>query len=104
MQSLFEGSDESPGFEGLGVIPGRVTRFNGVGENGAVIRVPQMGWNGVSAVRNSVVLENVKPNDAVCFVDKEFNQYRNTMRGNYDDGTQIFFRFTSSTRSARSLR
>lgn len=65
MQSLFEGSDESPTFEGLGIIPGRVTRFSSKDDQGAVIRVPQMGWNGVSPIRESVVLEDVKSNDAV---------------------------------------
>lgn len=65
MQSLFEGSDESPTFEGLGIIPGRVTRFSSKDDQGAIIRVPQMGWNGVSPIRESVVLEDVKSNDAV---------------------------------------
>jgi imidazoleglycerol phosphate synthase glutamine amidotransferase subunit HisH len=65
MQSLFEGSDESPSFEGLGIIPGRVTRFNSVGAHGETVRVPQMGWNGVSPVRESVVFEEVNPQDAV---------------------------------------
>ena len=65
MQSLFEGSDESPTFEGLGVIPGRVTRFSSMDDHGSVIRVPQMGWNGVSPIRESVVLEEVNSNDAV---------------------------------------
>lgn len=65
MQSLFEGSDESPTFEGLGIIPGRVTRFSSKDDQGAVIRVPQMGWNGVSPIRESDVLEDVKSNDAV---------------------------------------
>ena len=65
MQSLFEGSDESPKLEGLGIIPGRVTRFNSIGENGLSVRVPQMGWNGVSPVRESVVLENTKAEDTV---------------------------------------
>ena len=65
MQSLFEGSDESPNVEGLGIIPGRVTRFNSFTENGFSTRVPQMGWNGVSPVRETVLLENVKAEDAV---------------------------------------
>ena len=65
MQSLFEGSDESPEFEGLGVIPGRITRFHTVGPDGTKVRVPQMGWNGISPVQSSVVLENTKPGDSV---------------------------------------
>lgn len=39
LQLLFEGSDESPGAWGLGVIPGHVGRFEGD------VRVPQFGWN-----------------------------------------------------------
>ena len=41
MQLLFDASDEGEG-AGLGVIPGRVTRL-------AAQRVPQIGWNQVSA-------------------------------------------------------
>ncbi|HZW09418.1 MAG TPA: imidazole glycerol phosphate synthase subunit HisF [Phycisphaerales bacterium] len=39
LQLLAESSDESPGMPGLGVIPGRVTRFD------RSARVPQLGWN-----------------------------------------------------------
>lgn len=42
-QLLCEASDEAPGRRGLGVVPGRL------GEFGAGVRVPQLGWNGVSA-------------------------------------------------------
>ena len=61
MQSLFEGSDESPEEVGLGIIPGRVTRF----DSSLGIKVPQIGWNGISPVRHSFALENSGPNDAV---------------------------------------
>lgn len=43
LQVLFEGSEESPGVEGLGVLPGRVRRF----PDSAELKVPQMGWNRV---------------------------------------------------------
>ncbi len=39
MQMLFDGSDESPGISGLGVVAGRVTRLP------ATVRLPQIGWN-----------------------------------------------------------
>jgi glutamine amidotransferase len=39
MQMLFDGSDESPGLEGLGIVAGRITRLP------ATVRLPQMGWN-----------------------------------------------------------
>ena len=42
-QLLAEGSEESPGVGGLGVVPGRVARFSDT------VRVPQIGWNRVEA-------------------------------------------------------
>lgn len=39
MQILCQESEESPGRAGLGLIPGRVTRFRGP------LPVPQLGWN-----------------------------------------------------------
>jgi len=66
MQSLFEGSEESPEEEGLGIIPGKVTKFF---SNGGGVRVPQIGWNGVSPVKSSPVLESIKGSqDTVYFV------------------------------------
>jgi len=44
MQLLFDASDEGPG-EGLGVIPGRVTRIDAA-------RVPQIGWNAIEGARD----------------------------------------------------
>lgn len=43
MQLLFEESAESPGVQGLGVVAGRIGRFDGD------VRVPQLGWNRVEA-------------------------------------------------------
>jgi imidazole glycerol phosphate synthase glutamine amidotransferase subunit len=43
LQLLTEGSDESPGVAGLGVIRGRCERLPGS------VRVPQLGWNAVTA-------------------------------------------------------
>lgn len=39
LQVLCESSEESPGVDGLGVVPGRVTRF------ADDLRAPQLGWN-----------------------------------------------------------
>jgi imidazole glycerol-phosphate synthase subunit HisH len=42
-QLLFESSEECPGVEGLGVVPGRVRKF----EATSGLKVPHMGWNRV---------------------------------------------------------
>ena len=43
LQALFEGSDESPGVAGLGVLRGRVRKFAPTAD----CKVPQIGWNRV---------------------------------------------------------
>lgn len=64
MQSLFEGSEETPGVEGLGIIPGMVTKF----KSSSDVRVPQIGWNGISPVKPSIALESIKNDETVYFV------------------------------------
>jgi imidazole glycerol phosphate synthase glutamine amidotransferase subunit len=51
-QLLFEGSEESPGVEGLGVVPGRIERFN------ESVRVPQFGWNRVIPATESAMVRS----------------------------------------------
>ncbi|EIC20239.1 imidazole glycerol phosphate synthase HisHF [Thiorhodovibrio frisius] len=53
LQSLFEGSEESPGVAGLGLIPGLVKRFDN-----SVLSVPHMGWNGLRLQRECELLED----------------------------------------------
>jgi glutamine amidotransferase len=49
MQMLFEGSDESPEVDGLGVVAGRVTRLP------ESERLPQIGWNTLDVTPGSEV-------------------------------------------------
>jgi imidazole glycerol-phosphate synthase subunit HisH len=51
LQVVFEGSEESPGVEGLGLMPGRVVRFEGDG-----LKIPHIGWNELSILRAHPVL------------------------------------------------
>ena len=41
LQLLFESSEESPGAQGLGILPGKVLRI----PDGEGRKVPQIGWN-----------------------------------------------------------
>jgi glutamine amidotransferase len=54
LQALFEGSEESPGFRGLGILPGTVRRF-GVSD----LKVPHMGWNQLEVARDHPVFEGL---------------------------------------------
>ncbi len=40
MQLLFEASEENGTYEGLGLLPGTITRFPDMG-----LKIPHMGWN-----------------------------------------------------------
>ncbi len=54
LQVVFEASEESPGAEGLGLMPGGVVRFGG-----GDLKVPHIGWNELSLVRTHPVLEGL---------------------------------------------
>ncbi|MFP4062196.1 MAG: imidazole glycerol phosphate synthase subunit HisF [Halochromatium sp.] len=55
LQSLFEGSEESPGVPGLGLIPGQVRRFAD-----PQLAVPHMGWNGLRPQRAGALLAGLE--------------------------------------------
>lgn len=58
MQLLFEGSEERGQHEGLGLLPGRVVRFDEAlaDDAGARLKVPHMGWNKLCVARPHPVL------------------------------------------------
>jgi len=62
-QLLFSSSEEFGLHEGLGVIKGKVTRFNDSG-----VKVPHMGWNIVALTRSSPLLENVPDRSYFYFI------------------------------------
>ena len=47
LQILFDGSEESPGVEGLGLLPGTVRRIPAPG-----LKIPHMGWNSLTIARS----------------------------------------------------
>lgn len=62
-QLLYEGSDESPGVPGLGVLPGVVRKLNGA------VKVPQMQWNTLERrAAGSALLAGLGPEPWVYFV------------------------------------
>jgi glutamine amidotransferase/cyclase len=53
LQAFFEGSEESPGVPGLGIIPGMIRRFSEPG-----LSVPQIGWNGILLKKDSALFQD----------------------------------------------
>ena len=68
MQMLLEGSEEAPGVAGLGLIPGRVKKF----EAGEGLKVPQMGWNSLEPVGDSPLLRGLDEPGYAYFVHSYF--------------------------------
>lgn len=62
MQLLFEGSEESPGARGLGLLAGAVRRLGGG------VRVPHVGWNRLEDVRPVPLLAGVRSGEYLYFV------------------------------------
>jgi glutamine amidotransferase len=63
MQLLFEGSEEGVQ-AGLGLIPGRVRKFQFYGAN---LKIPHMGWNKVQQFQNNQMLDGVFQNARFYF-------------------------------------
>jgi glutamine amidotransferase len=85
LQVIFEGSEESPGVEGLGLLPGEVVRFGG-----DRLKVPHIGWNDLSVVRDHPVLEGLD-GEAFYFVHSYFPvpEKKGDLIGETDYGTRF---------------
>ena len=68
MQVLFEESEEHGRHVGLGLLPGRVRRFFGDGQEHADLPVPHMGWNRLKRQRDDALLEGMPDGAHVYFV------------------------------------
>jgi imidazole glycerol-phosphate synthase subunit HisH len=85
LQAIFEGSEESPGVEGLGILEGEVVRFGGDG-----LKVPHIGWNELSLVRDHPVLSGLD-GEAFYFVHSYYPVPEDTgdLIGETDYGTRF---------------
>jgi imidazole glycerol-phosphate synthase subunit HisH len=85
LQVVFESSEESPGVEGLGLMPGEVVRF-------AVddLKVPHIGWNEICLVRDHPVLQGLD-GEAFYFVHSYYPmpEDRGDLIGETDYGTRF---------------
>jgi glutamine amidotransferase len=66
LQLLFAESEEFGRHPGMGIIPGRVMRFNP--SDMKDLKVPHMGWNNIEIRQKTPVLEGISDGSAVYFV------------------------------------
>lgn len=84
MQLLLDSSEEAPGKDGLGIIPGKVLKFELEARG---LKVPHMGWNGVKLTKQSPLVTEIPEETYFYFVhsyyvepdDKSFT----TLSANY---------------------
>jgi imidazole glycerol-phosphate synthase subunit HisH len=79
-QMLFDMSEENEGTPGLGLLPGKVVRFQLDGKtqaDGSRFKVPQMGWNRVRQVRAHPLWEGVEDGAWFYFVHSYYAQPEN---------------------------
>jgi len=70
-QMLFDASEENEGTPGLGLLPGKVVRFQLDGKlqsDGSRFKVPQMGWNRVRQTRAHPLWDGVEDGSYFYFV------------------------------------
>jgi glutamine amidotransferase len=64
LQLLFEGSEESEGVEGLGILKGRVVRFS----DSHGLKIPHIGWNSLSLQNEGRLFTGIGDGAYVYFV------------------------------------
>ena len=62
LQALFASSEEAPGEPGLGIIPGRVKRFE------TELAIPHIGWNGIRVHQPSRIFNGFTGEEKLYFV------------------------------------
>src|ERR671920_1228795 len=85
LQVVFGASEESPGVEGLGLIPGGVVRFGGDD-----LKIPHIGWNELCVVRDHPVFRGLD-GEAFYFVHSYYPEPEETedLIGETEYGTRF---------------
>ncbi len=72
LQLLFESSEESPGVEGLSILPGEIVKI----PPAEGLKIPHMGWNSLKISENSRLLGHLKGEPYVYFVHSYYLKAR----------------------------
>lgn len=65
LQLLFDGSEESPGAKGLGLLKGSITRIPSAG---GTLKIPHMGWNSLTICQHDGIFKGIPEDAYVYFV------------------------------------
>lgn len=73
LQLFFESSEETPGVEGLGLLPGKIVRI----PDKEGFKIPHMGWNSIQINPASRLLNGIEEGAYVYFVHSYYLQAEN---------------------------
>lgn len=73
LQLFFESSEETPGVEGLGLLPGKIVRI----PDKEGFKIPHMGWNSIRINPASRLLKGIEKGAYVYFVHSYYLQAEN---------------------------
>ena len=84
LQLLFDVSYEGGEFEGLGIVPGKVVRFDVASQ----YKVPHMGWNQAEIIRQAPILDGIEDKTYFYFVHSYYvapdDDSVTAIKSNYD--------------------
>lgn len=70
LQLLFESSEEAPGIEGLGLLPGKILRI----PDGKGLKIPHIGWNSLTFPNQGRLFQGIAQGAYVYFVHSFYLQ------------------------------
>jgi len=73
MQLLFDESAETPGVQGLSILPGAIKRI----PDGEGLKIPHMGWNSLEILKDSRLMQGVPEEPFVYFVHSYYLEAKN---------------------------
>lgn len=73
LQLMFESSEEAPGVQGLGLLPGKIVRIPQTDG----LKVPHVGWNSITINPKSRLFKNIPNQSYVYFVHSYYLQAQN---------------------------
>lgn len=65
LQLLFDGSDESPNVQGLGLLKGTISK---IPNQNHTLKIPHMGWNSLEILKDDGIFKNIPQNSYFYFV------------------------------------
>lgn len=86
-QLMFEGSEESDGIEGLGLLPGKIIRI----PEGEGLKIPHVGWNNLNIAQGASLYQGITGSPYVYFVHSYYlkSEDRSIVAATTDYGTLI---------------